>query len=33
MEPQNTQNCQRNPEENEQSWRHTAQTLENNTEL
>ena len=28
MEPQKTQNCQRNPEEKEQSWRHNPSRLQ-----
>ena len=28
MEPQNTQNCQSNPEEKEQSWRHNSSRLQ-----
>ena len=28
MEPQNTQNCQSNPEEKEQNWRHNPPRLQ-----
>ena len=33
MEPQKTQNCQSNPEEKEQSWRHKPQTSDYPTKL